>query len=281
MADRIWQVDFYRRPLQDEDSNALWELLVCDSNHTFVTQAFCSQPKVNSAWLTEQLQQFADAHSLPDRILVFRPQAVSLLQAACQPLGVQVEPTRRTPALKQALRERVKDYRAMPNYTHEPYDPIELERPAPVPLPKSLWGENWRFAAITAQDLMPVANRPIPILDIPDFLLPIHQQVPSTTMLAGVVIEGGRQSMHIARWIQEARPVALHYIPGEPDGLILETGLVERWVLNTFTDPEVKAAAQTFQTRQQQANGLHFLLVQPDDSGVTYSGFWLLQMSAD
>ncbi|NEQ67039.1 MAG: DUF1092 family protein, partial [Symploca sp. SIO2D2] len=23
--------------------------------------------------------------------------------------------------------------------------------------------------------------------------------------------------------------------------------------------------------------GLHFLLVQPDDSGMTYTGFWLLQ----
>jgi hypothetical protein len=82
--------------------------------------------------------------------------------------------------------------------------------------------------------------------------------------------------MPLAQWLQRSRPYALTYIPGEPDGLILAAGLVERWVLTTFTDPEVQAAAQTFQTRMQASKGLHFILVQPDDSGMTYTGFWLL-----
>jgi hypothetical protein len=37
----------------------------------------------------------------------------------------------------------------------------------------------------------------------------------------GVVIDGGRQSMRLARWLQEARPGALHYLAGAPDGLVL------------------------------------------------------------
>lgn len=82
--------------------------------------------------------------------------------------------------------------------------------------------------------------------------------------------------MPLARWLQQIQPVALNYIPGDPDGLILEAGLVDRWVLTTFTDADVITAAKTFQSRQQAAKGLHFLLVQPDDSGMTYSGFWLL-----
>ncbi|HEY9750428.1 MAG TPA: Tab2 family RNA-binding protein, partial [Allocoleopsis sp.] len=51
----------------------------------------------------------------------------------------------------------------------------------------------------------------------------------------------------------------------------------DRWVLATFEDAEVRAAAQAYEQRKQAAQGLHFLLVQPDDSGMTYSGFWLLQ----
>ncbi|NES98783.1 MAG: DUF1092 family protein, partial [Desertifilum sp. SIO1I2] len=53
--------------------------------------------------------------------------------------------------------------------------------------------------------------------------------------------------------------------------------LVDRWVLETFSDRQVAAAAQTFLQRQKASLGLHFLLVQPDDSGMTYTGFWLLQ----
>ncbi len=62
-----------------------------------------------------------------------------------------------------------------------------------------------------------------------------------------------------------------------PNGLILESGLVDRWVMATFEDAEVMDAAKTFEVRKQLAKGLHFLLVQPDDSGMTFSGFWLLK----
>jgi hypothetical protein len=39
----------------------------------------------------------------------------------------------------------------------------------------------------------------------------------------------------------------------------------------------VKTAAQNYTTRKALAKGLHFLVVQPDDSGITYSGFWLFK----
>ncbi|MDE5086380.1 MAG: Tab2/Atab2 family RNA-binding protein, partial [Trichodesmium sp. St16_bin2-tuft] len=49
------------------------------------------------------------------------------------------------------------------------------------------------------------------------------------------------------------------------------------WVVATFSDQEVSGAGQVYEQRKQQSQGLHFLLVQPDDSGMTYSGFWLLE----
>lgn len=274
----IWQADFYRRPLQDQVGNSLWELVVCQSDRTFSASAFCPQPEANSAWITQQLQRFVEHPAkLPQQIQVFRPQSVSLLQAACQPLGIIVTPTRRTPALKELLQAKAQSYRTLPNYTQQPYEPVRLDQPPPLPLPENLWGDQWRFAAIDASDLERFQHRPIPILDTPEFLSPIALQLPSTLLIPGVVIDGGRRSLPLAQWLQRAKPFALSYIPGQPDGLILEAGLVERWVLTTFEDQEVIAAAKTFQERQNQAKGLHFLLVQPDDSGMTYSGFWLLQ----
>lgn len=280
----VWQADFYRRPLQDSTGKPLWELVVCDANRSFTTVAFCPQPEANSMWLAKQLQQVmgdrasSPTHQFSQQIHIFRPQIVSLFNAACESLGIEVIPTRHTAALKQLLQERTVYYRTLETYTGQPYEPVKLEQPAPVPLPENLWGERWRFAAIAASEVVPAfANRPIPIRDMPEFLWPMNLKLPSTTPIPGVVIDGGRQSMRLARWLQQINPAFLTYTPGDPNGLILEAGLVDRWVVATFEDTEVTSAAKTFRERQQASEGLHFLLVQPDDSGVTYSGFWLLQ----
>lgn len=274
----IWQADFYRRPLRDANGQVLWELLICDATRSFTYQALCPQSLVSLSWLASQLQTAAEGTQLPDEIQVFRPQSLSLLTSAAQQIGVGVKATRHTISLKQWLQERVSQYAKRDDYTGETYHPITLDRPPPVPLPEHLWGKQWRFATLSAGNLEAAfAERPIPILQMPTFLLPLNLGLASSVPVPGVVIDGGRQSMQLARWLQEAQPVALNYIAGAPDGVILEAGLVDRWVIATFEDQEVAAAAQMYEQRQQLSGGLHFLLVQPDDSGMTYSGFWLLR----
>jgi hypothetical protein len=274
----IWQIDFYRRPLRDESGEKLWELLICDEIEDFTFSAFCPQSQANSTWITEQLQREIHGKSLPDLIQVFRPQSLNLIESAAKNLGIKVEATRRTIALKNLLQSRAKIYPTMANYTGETYHPVVLESPPPVPLPENLWGDRWRFAALPAGQIEEAfKNRPVPILEMPESLLPLNLGLASTTLVPGVIIDGGRQSMRLARWLQAAKPVDLSYISGSPDGLILEAGLVDRWVVATFEDSEVKAAGKIYQERKPSSQGLHFLLIQPDDSGMTYTGFWLLQ----
>lgn len=271
----VWQADFYRRPLRDATGHSLWELLICNPTRTFEYLAVCSQSEANAKWLVEQFQ--LAAKQLPDEIQVFRPQSLSLIAAAGQQLGIAVQPTRRTLALKQWLEERSHFYH-QENDTGESYNPLALDRPPPTPLPESLWGEQWRFATLPAGDLEEAfKERPIPILEMPDFLLPLNLGLASTLAVPGVVIDGGRRSLQLAQWLKQMEPVALNYIAGELSGLVLEAGLVDRWIVATFADPEVTAAAQAYEQRKQQSEGLHFLLVEPDDSGMTYSGFWLLR----
>jgi hypothetical protein len=275
----VWQADVYRRPLQDDAGNPLWELLVCDAaTGRLVASRMVAQGAVGSPWLTEQLQALVDSVSVPpERIQIFRPQCLSLMQTACDVLGIKLEATRHTPALKRLLVERSQDYPKQPNYTGQAYDPVKLDQPPPNPVPELLLGEQWRFGSIAAGDLEPAfRDRPIPICSMPPERLPVNLQLASTTPIPGVIIDGGRQSMRLARWLQEQTPVSLNYVPGELDGLILEAGLVDRWVLFTFDDPEVRTAAGTYRDRLQASRGLHFLLIQPDDTGMTYSGLWLL-----
>jgi len=259
----VWQVDFYRSPLQDESKQVLWELFICNPTRSFEFIASCPQSLANSTWLIDQFK-LANDGNLPDVIQVFRPQSLNLIAAAGAKLGIKTEPTRRTLSLKQWLQEK--------------HYPILIDQPPPLPLPENLWGENWRLATIPAGNLVnDFIDRPIPVLHIPEFLQPISLGLASTLLIPGVVIYGGRQSMRLTRWLQGIDPVSLNYVAGTPDGLILAAGLADRWILVTFTDPEVSAAARLYQQRKQLTQGLHFLLVQPDDSDMTYSGFWLLQ----
>lgn len=273
----IWQVDYYRRPLKDKQGQQLWELLICTPSRSLEFIAMSSQSEVNANWVAAQLQKVGQDQDLPDIIQVFRPQSLGLIETAAQMLGLKVEPTRRTTALKEWLLERVQQYQDMETYTGEFYDPLVLDAPPPVPLAENLWGDRWRFASLPAGNIEDIIERPIPILEAPEFLLPLNLGLSSTLPIPGVVIDGGRQSMRLSRWLETAQPYLLKYIPGDPDGLILETGLVDRWVVATFSDQEVSRAAQIYEQRKQQSQGLHFLLVQPDDSGMTYSGFWLLR----
>jgi hypothetical protein len=259
----VWQADFYKHPQGKTSESILWELSICDATRSFEFAATCPQSQANSSWVASQIQQAAGG-KLPDVIQVFRPQSLSLIQAAGRTLGIKIEATRRTEALKQWLQEKQFN--------------LALDKPPPTPLPENLWGEEWRFATLKAGDLVDAfAQRPIPILHLPEFLKPINLGLASTVPVPGVIIYGGRQSMRLAKWLQQAEPVELKYIAGAPDGLVLEAGLVDRWVMATFDDSEVGEAAKVFVQRKQQSRGLHFLLVQPDDSGMTYSGFWLLR----
>ncbi len=280
----IWQADFYRRPLRDEQGKSLWELLLCDAQG-WQYQAFCPQALANSNWLADQIQQATQEYfgkkygkALPTALEVFRPQCLSLITAAGQVLGIGVIPTRRTPQLKSWLQELAIAYPRLPNYSGEPYQPVTVEPLPPVPMPENLWGDQWRFASLRSGDLVKeFSDRPLRVQVLPEDLLPLNLGLASTVAIPGIIIDGGKQSLKLARWLESTQPVSLNYIAGQPNGLILQAGLSDRWVIVTFEDEEVIQAAQTFAVRQQLAKGLHFLLVQPDDSGMTYTGFWLLQ----
>ncbi|MDX2231083.1 MAG: Tab2/Atab2 family RNA-binding protein [Leptolyngbyaceae cyanobacterium bins.349] len=274
----VWEIDFYRRPLQDEAGHVLWEWVVCDATGTLRDRAFCPQTQASADWVSAQLAHLLKQYPQPQHIRAFRPQTLNLLESACRKLGIALQPTRRTPQLKQYLLKLAGEYPQMSGYLQQPYDPLALDQPPPLPLDETLLGQQWQFAALPAGDLVDAfAGRMIPVLELPDELLPLNLGLPSTLPIPGVIIQAGRRSLRLAQWVQAAAAIALKYIPGAPDGLILEAGLVDRWIIATFEDADVIKAAQTFEQRKQLSQGLHFLLVQPDDSGMTYSGFWLLR----
>jgi hypothetical protein len=146
---------------------------------------------------------------------------------------------------------------------------------APQPLPEKLWGNVWQFVGLPAQDLEDVLlARPIPYRVVAS--LPSQTGILPDTLIPGVVIEAGRQSMRLARWIAEVSPLQMEAMSRELGALMLTTTQGAQWILVTYDDKDIHRAGQIFEQRKQASLGLHFLLIQPDDSGVTYSGLWLL-----
>ena len=272
----IWQTDFYYH-LSTPNTDKQWELFICnpkDEDSKIAKPLYtakCSSIEANANWLEQQFK-LAAGEKLPDRIQVFRPQSLSLISIAAQRLGIEVEGTRNTPALKQLLTE----LKSSPSY-----NPIALEKPPPQALPENLWGDEWQIANIAAGQIVELfRDRPIPICSIPQELYPINLNLTSDLFIPGVVVYGGRKSMQLARWIESQQPAFINYIPtevGKSGGFILETGLVDRWVFNTFESEQTAQIAKKYEQNKQNAKGLHFLLIQPDDSGMTTTAFWLLR----
>lgn len=263
----VWQADFYKH----SSNPTQWELIICDTQGQIIHEATCQQAEATYHWLISQLRPMINQHR-PDIIQIFRPQSLNLFRLAGEVLDIEIEPTRQTEQLKNILQQR---------YQTATYNPVKLEQPPPQPLPETLWGEKWHFATFPAGDFMAYfSDRPIPIREIPDKFNPINLGLASTVKLPGIIIYGGRNAMSLARWLKENNPVSLRYIPkeiGQSGGLVLETGLIDRWIFLTFEDAEMATSAQQYEAQKTLSKGLHFLVIQPDDSGMTYSGVWLLK----
>ncbi|ABW28812.1 Tab2/Atab2 family RNA-binding protein [Acaryochloris marina] len=274
----IWQVDFDRRPLKNTEDYPLWELTVYDPQTQMACHRLCPEPNVSPDWLIAELKElFTLMGPPPTQFQVFRPRSLTFMEEVRQKLDISVEATRQTLGLKRVLQVRTQAYAQLPEYTGQSYDPLAIEPLPPQPMPEHLWGDQWQFVTLAASELESVLlQRPIPLRTVPEMLLPSQLGLAADTRLPGVLINGGRRSMQLAQWLQQQQPASIQAMRAELSGLIMAAGLNERYVLVTYDDADIVPAAQGFEQGKQGSQGLHFLLVQPDDSGVTYTGLWLL-----
>ena len=271
----IWQSDLWHDPHSKQEDKK-WLLLICDRQGKLIHQATCPQSEVNSHWLLTQLE-LASHHSQPEKMEIFRPQVQGLFTQATSKLSIPLVATRRTPQIKEAIRQYQQQNDGIISGTNY----LALDKPPPENLPEKLWGENWHFVSMLAGEIIDFASdRPLPVCNLPKSVVRANSLLHPETKIPGIAIDGGRKSLVLTQWLAAAKPFSLNYIPteiGKSGGLILEAGLVERWILATFDSAEVATAAKNYQQAKQASQGVHFLLVQPDDSGMTHTGFWLLQ----
>ncbi len=288
MSTTVWELDFYSRPIVDENGKKLWEILICESpnnierspDNLFQYAEYCSSSMVNSIRLREAIEKaIAQTDNPPKKVRFFRRQMNNMIVKACEDAGLTPVPSRRTYALEKWITERMETvYPQESGYDEKAARNTSVQYPAlnAIPLPDAVKGDRsdkWAFVSLNAADFAEMNQWDIAFAD--SFALSLADVTPDTK-IPGLIIFSPRATP-LAAWMSGLEMGYLHLEPNPRPQLVLETGLSDSWILVNLTNKATLAEAEGFETAKQQANGVHFLAIQSSPESESFAGFWLLK----
>jgi RNA-binding protein Tab2/Atab2 len=287
----IWELDFYSRPILDDNNKKLWEVLICESPTGIASPAkglfqyaeYCPNSSVNSTWLSEAIQKAIDqAGKTPDRVRFFRQSMNNMIVKACTDVNLSAQPSRRTFGLSIWLKERMeKVYPAHPNYQAGSNPSIVFPTTPPQRLPDALEGQKWQFVSLPASAFDEMNEWSI---DFGESFSLKNAGVLPDTQIPGLIIYSPR-ALAMAAWmsglelaaVRFDREAAVKFDRASAPILVLETGVIDRWILTPLPTPALQEEAQQFEQAKQQAQDVHFIALQTDPKVEAFAGFWLLR----
>ncbi len=279
---KTWEIDFYSRPIVDDNGKKIWEILVCESpnniqssENLFQYAQYCSSTEVNSVALKTALEKAIDlAGESPQKIRFFRRQMNNMITKACQDLGIPATASRRTFVLEKWIEERmIKVYTEHPNY--QPVNKpaiINYDSMTPKALPDALIGNKWAFVSLEKSAFDDFSEWPIDFGEV----FPLNMtEIIDNTIIPGLIIYSER-ALPMAAWMSGIEPVFISVEKTNPPRLLLDTGSNDSWILIKGLDQKTQKSALDFETAKKNAHGLHFLAIQSNPNIESFAGFWLL-----
>lgn len=278
----IWELDYYSRPILDENKKKVWEVLICQTPSDISTKTdslfrfakYCPSTTVNSVWLQTAVQEaIAQAGEAPVKIRFFRRQMNNMITKACEDIGIPAQTSRRTLALNQWLQQRMEEvYPQEPGFQGGSNPSVQLDAPLPQRLPDALEGEQLQFVTLSGADFA----------DMPEWNIDFGEAFPldlagisSETKIPGVLIFSNR-ALPMAGWMSGLELAWLRF-DNKQRKLVLETGATESWILANIKNPQMQIEANNFEQAKNKANGVHFIGIQSDPNSESFAGFWLLK----
>ncbi|HTL89118.1 MAG TPA: Tab2/Atab2 family RNA-binding protein [Leptolyngbya sp.] len=277
-----WELDYYSRPILDENDKKIWEVLICESPMTVDAQPeelfrfsqYCSSSEVNSGWLKTAIESaIANAPNPPGKLRFFRQAMANMITTACNGLDLPAQLSRRTFALTAWMQERSQNvYPKHPGYQPSINPSVVFPVTPPQPLPDALQGQKWTFATLPLEAFAEMAEWSIDFGEA--FPLSLTQLEPDAPV-PGVIIYS-QSATAMAAWMAGLELAAVKYDPKISDRLLLETGVNDRWILTTL-DRKAIPEAEQFEAAKTRSNQVHFLAIQTRPEVEAFAGFWLLQ----
>ena len=277
-----WEIDFYSRPVIDENEKKRWELLITSSTtfkekKIFQWEKICPASSVNSIWLKEALEEAiqeanAQGWDKPSVIRCWRSSMKTMIKRAADQIGIELISSRRTYSLLEWIKDREKNlYPQQKGYIGvslaPPSNPITNQA---LPLPEEVRGDSWSFASLSINTLRDADEWEIKFSN----LIPIKESIDENISIPGIRLFSSKRSLALAAWLGGLEPVKLSI---EGTQIILEAGQADRWLV-TDVEEEAKIAIEAnFQNTKRDAAGLQFISVQKNLDQNSLDGFWLLR----
>lgn len=284
----IWELDFYSRPIFDENNKKIWEVLICESPLTvnrsedtlFKYAQFCSSSEVNSIFLREIIEKAINLSGVtPKKIRFFRRQMNNMIAKACEDAGINPAPSRHTYTLEQWLKEREQNfYPLQEGYNEQAANSPSVQYPDlnAISLPDAVRGDKgdkWSFVTLEASAFAEMNEWDISFGE--GFPLSIVGLNPETK-IPGLIMYSKR-ALPLAGWMSGLELGYLMLEEGQYPRIRLETGVSDSWILANLINPEILTEARNFDQGKKEANGVHFLAIQSNDNSESFAGFWLLK----
>ncbi len=277
-----WEIDFYSRPILEEDGKKRWELLITSTNNfkdktTFKWEKICPASNVNSIWLKEALEEaineaYKQGWEKPSVLRCWRSSMKTMIKRAADQIGIELISSRRTYSLIEWLNDREKNiYPKQKGYTGvnlaPPSNPIQNQA---IPLPEEVRGDSWSFASLSINALRDADEWEIEFSN----LIPIKESLNENISIPGIRLFSSQRSLALSAWLGGLEPAKLLI---EGTQIILEAGQADRWLVTDVEEEAKKAIENNFLNAKRDADGLQFISIQKSSEQNTLDGFWMLR----
>ncbi len=277
-----WEIDFYSRPILEENGKKRWELLITGTTNfkdkkTFKWEKICPASSVNSIWLKDALEEAineanAQGWESPTVLRCWRSSMKTMIKRAADQIGIELIASRRTYSLLEWLIDRERNlYPKQKGYTGislaPPSNPITNQA---IPLPEEVRGDSWNFASLSVNTLREADEWEIKFSN----LIPIKESIDGNISIPGIRLFSSKRSLALAAWLGGLEPVKLVI---EGTQIILEAGQADRWLVTDVEEEAQKAIENNFLNTKREADGLQFISVQKNSEQNSLDGFWMLR----
>ncbi|MEI6427009.1 MAG: Tab2/Atab2 family RNA-binding protein [Pseudanabaena sp. ELA607] len=278
----VWELDFYSRPILDENKKKIWELLICDRQRQKEWVKECPSDRVNSEWLCQELVACMEAWGeTPIKVRFFRTSMNNIITRGCTLAGITPQASRRLFAMSGWLKERMAHiYPQREGFQGADPNPLPLQvsiTAATKPAPDALKSERWQVVALKAADFAAANEWSMEFSELFD----ISDIVPETE-ITGLILYSSRATP-LAAWMSGVDPVCVKFETNALKDrlqLILEASADVRWILANYQAPKEQPIfdqGKRFEALKSAAQGVHFLAVQRNENEEAFAGFWLLK----
>jgi hypothetical protein len=270
----IWEIDFFSKPVLNENGKKLWELIIVNNRGTFEHVESIPNNLINSKELRKRIKAVIESARIkPVAIKFFRTQMFNMINIALSELELNVRPSRKTRLLLEKIKERETTvYKTMNGF--KPFlrdiDTVQILKKTPERMPDFLRGDSYVFAMIDIISLKDVLVQKPRFLEIFQPNLSPEQNL----SIPGLIIISNRGKA-LSSWLSSIELFGV-LCDIERKELIIECGLDTQYLFGKIKNDQFKES-KVFEDNKKKSDGLYFIAVQSNSTEQDIIGFWLLK----